>query len=271
MSFDKGTNDCTINAIKGLTHAIEFIKDRSPDVFFSDSAQHCIPQLINAATEIERLNNEVNILRRENVKLKAENMEPMTAKHVRIHERWTAILDAVAVTDAGKNILHRGMDIDTATDRAIYAISKTETDRVIAQRIAEAFQKAQPKAEQERDVNAGWSNHHPFDALASSGRSFLVCEFTHKPDNVARYLPLSTEIIDEVVRASAIHPQWPTDALHAVSILSEKSGDLTDAAVNYHYHDGDLEAIRHEAIQTGAMALRVLLNINKYKRPSDEK
>ncbi|MFW5391027.1 hypothetical protein V1951_06960 [Yersinia sp. 2544 StPb PI] len=259
----------TTNALKGLTCAVKHF-NAVAEVFGVDT-QHPIQHLTDAGLEIERLNNENFKLRSEIAKLKESPITAMQAETESYLERWNAIIETVAATDAGNGILHHGMGIGMATDRAIYAISKTETDRKEALRIAEAFQKAQPKTEPTADI---------FDAV----RREIFTNYFPAPDVLSaltnrragllirgRYRFILTEIIDEAVRASEIHPKWPTDALHAVSILTEESGELMKATIEYHYNNGDKEAIRQEAIQTAAMALRVLLNIDEYKRPSDGK
>ncbi|MHA3465552.1 hypothetical protein [Yersinia enterocolitica] len=259
----------TTNAIKGLTCSIEYFKS-AEDIFNADM-RHPIQHLTNAATEIDRLNNENIKLRSEITKVKESTITAMQAKTESYLERWNAIIETVAATDAGNGILHHGMGIGMATDRAIYAISKTETDRKEALRTAEALQKAQTKTEPAEDIFDAlrreiFTNYFPapdvLSALTNRRASLLIR---------GRYRFILTEIIDEAVRASEIHPKWPTDALHAVSILTEESGELMKATIEYHYNNGDKEAIRQEAIQTAAMALRVLLNIDEYKRPSDEK
>ncbi|MFM1347331.1 hypothetical protein WFP14_12270 [Yersinia proxima] len=253
----------TINAIKGLTCAIDTF--RYVEKYLNFKMKHPIKHLTDAATEIDRLNNE-------NIKLQSEIDRLKAVSTSSFSILWEELINAVSATSAGEFVSAPGVfDCKLETERAVAAINKTESDRRKALKTAEAFQKAQPKAEPVKDVNAGWSNHHPFDTLASSDRVFLVCELNHKPDTCANYIPISIEIVDEAIRASEIHPRWPTDALHAVSILTEESGELTKAAIEYHYNNGDIEAIREEAIQTGAMALRVLLNIDKYKRQSGEK
>lgn len=253
----------TINALKGLTHAascltpLAALDGMNAIVLRSHVRKH----LVAAGIEIDRLNSEAFKLRH-----RVEHLEEFYSS---FEPKWDALIFAIMDTDAGKNICKEGHDKTTAL--AIQAIHKTESDRKEALRTAEAFQQAQTNTEPTEDIFDAlrreiFTNYFPapdvLSALTNRRASLLIR---------GRYRFILTEIIDEAVRASEIHPKWPTDALHAVSILTEKSGDLTDAAVNYQYHDGDLEAVRHEAIQTAAMALRVLLNIDKYKRPSDKK
>jgi hypothetical protein len=70
----------------------------------------------------------------------------------------------------------------------------------------------------------------------------------------ARWIPVS----EEVERARAKHPIWPTDILHAAAIVAEESGELMRAAVQHRGEGGTLEACDKEAIQTAATCIRFL-------------
>lgn len=77
-----------------------------------------------------------------------------------------------------------------------------------------------------------------------------------------------TQIKEELTAAEKKHPTWPTDTVHATAILNEEAGELTQAAIDYHYHNGSLEKVRREAAQVGAMAIRVLINLPYAERPA---
>ncbi|MBF8103806.1 hypothetical protein I1A46_01530 [Serratia liquefaciens] len=77
-----------------------------------------------------------------------------------------------------------------------------------------------------------------------------------------------SQISDELAAAEKKHPSWPTDTVHATAILNEEAGELTQAAIDYHYDNGSLEQIRREAAQVGAMAIRVLINLPYAERPA---
>ena len=73
-------------------------------------------------------------------------------------------------------------------------------------------------------------------------------------------------IVAEVKRAQAIHPEWPSDPMHALAILGEEYGELVQAVLQttYEYPKSYPDDVEKEAIQTAAMAIRFLLSIDKY-------
>ena len=74
------------------------------------------------------------------------------------------------------------------------------------------------------------------------------------------YPNLIEEIRLELVRAKNKHPDWPEDVIHCAAIVSEESGELIRAAIQFKYENGTQEEMRKEAIQTATMAIRFLLN-----------
>ena len=69
------------------------------------------------------------------------------------------------------------------------------------------------------------------------------------------------DIYHEYCSACKIHPVWPDDIIHAVSIMNEESGESIRAALNYVYEEGNLDDLKKELIQTAAMCVRCLINI----------
>jgi NTP pyrophosphatase (non-canonical NTP hydrolase) len=71
----------------------------------------------------------------------------------------------------------------------------------------------------------------------------------------------------EVSKATAKFPTWPTDPLHALAVLGEEFGELTKAMLQHTYepHKATAEDVREEAIQTAAMAVRVLMSLRVYQ------
>ena len=77
----------------------------------------------------------------------------------------------------------------------------------------------------------------------------------------------------EVEKATAKFPTWPTDPLHALAVLGEEFGELTKEMVQMTYepHKTDRETVRKEAIQTAAMALRLVMSLDRYEyTPRDQ-
>ena len=78
-------------------------------------------------------------------------------------------------------------------------------------------------------------------------------------------------VLDELNRAQNIHPFWPDDHIHQAAILGEEAGEVLQATLNYKYFEGDFNQIEKEAIQTAAMALRLLIGLrphNKSMKPT---
>lgn len=73
-------------------------------------------------------------------------------------------------------------------------------------------------------------------------------------------------ILNELKAAKEKWPNWVNDPIHAAGILNEESGELMQACLDFSYSNGGIEQIRKEAMQTGAMAIRFLENIDEYQR-----
>lgn len=68
-------------------------------------------------------------------------------------------------------------------------------------------------------------------------------------------------IVSELVRIEERYPDWPDDLVSAARIVSGKAGELLSASTDFCRGDEkDRERILKEAIQTGAITLRFLLN-----------
>lgn len=72
-------------------------------------------------------------------------------------------------------------------------------------------------------------------------------------------------IADELVRAEEKNPSWPTDVIHAAAIVNEESGELLQASIQHIYEADRLLKMHEKAIHTGAMAIRFLINFEKYE------
>ncbi len=78
------------------------------------------------------------------------------------------------------------------------------------------------------------------------------------------------EINEELRRAVAKHPTWPTDPVHAVNKLIEEAGETARAVDQAVYEGGSIGEVRKEAIQTGAMVLRFLISLDRYEWEGSE-
>lgn len=85
-------------------------------------------------------------------------------------------------------------------------------------------------------------------------------------DKREEYFAWLAPVLDELHRATAKFPTWPCDPLHAVAIVGEEFGELTQATLQavYEPHKSGPDEVRAEATQTAAMALRFLLSLDRY-------
>ena len=74
------------------------------------------------------------------------------------------------------------------------------------------------------------------------------------------------QVMAEVRRATEKFPTWPTDPLHALAVLGEEFGELSKSMVQliYEPHKTTKSEVREEAIQTAAMAMRLLMSLDEY-------
>lgn len=72
-------------------------------------------------------------------------------------------------------------------------------------------------------------------------------------------------IIHELELAEKKFPSFVYDPIHAVAILGEESGEATQAALNWVYHDGDKEHLLKELYQTAAMCIRIAKNMDNFE------
>jgi hypothetical protein len=75
------------------------------------------------------------------------------------------------------------------------------------------------------------------------------------------------DILDELENAMNTYPSWPDDPLHALAVLGEEYGELTKAMLELTYepHKTTCSLARKEATQTAAMAIRLLISLDRYK------
>lgn len=75
------------------------------------------------------------------------------------------------------------------------------------------------------------------------------------------------DISKELEKASEKHPGWPDDPFHALAILGEEYGELAQAVLQLTYepHKSSRERVHDEAVQVGAMALRLIISLDEYE------
>jgi hypothetical protein len=70
------------------------------------------------------------------------------------------------------------------------------------------------------------------------------------------------DIKKELYDAKIKYPDWPKDKIHQVAIMAEESGESVRAMLNHVYHGEDIKKVREELIQTAAMCIRCIEDID---------
>jgi hypothetical protein len=70
-----------------------------------------------------------------------------------------------------------------------------------------------------------------------------------------------TMIFEELRAAEKKHPCWPEDVIHAVGILTEEAGEAMKEAIDVTCTGKSTDDLKKELAQTGAMAIRALINL----------
>lgn len=67
-------------------------------------------------------------------------------------------------------------------------------------------------------------------------------------------------------RAQTKHPTWPTDPIHATTIIAEELGELHGEVLRLTYEPdkGDEDRVREEALDLVAAAIRFLISLDHY-------
>jgi hypothetical protein len=71
------------------------------------------------------------------------------------------------------------------------------------------------------------------------------------------------DMLVELIRAEKLHPVWPDNTLRQVAIMAGEAGEALQAGLHYAEGRGGIEEIRTEIVQTGAMSIRALINLDK--------
>lgn len=65
----------------------------------------------------------------------------------------------------------------------------------------------------------------------------------------------------ELRSAQEKHPGWPDDIIHQAAIMVEEAGESIQAAIDVYYKGEPIDKLKKEVAQTGAMAIRILINL----------
>lgn len=68
------------------------------------------------------------------------------------------------------------------------------------------------------------------------------------------------DLVAELQRAEIKHPIWPDNQLRQTAIVSGEAGEAMQASLHVAEGRGEMDKLREEIIQTGAMCLRWLIN-----------
>ena len=81
-----------------------------------------------------------------------------------------------------------------------------------------------------------------------------------------------SDVTKELSTAIVKYPTWPTDPLHALSVLGEEYGELNKAILELTYepHKTSKEHVKAEALQVAAMAVRLIMSLDKYEYKRSE-
>ena len=74
----------------------------------------------------------------------------------------------------------------------------------------------------------------------------------------------TSEILKELQRAEAIHPDYPTDMFKQLAIMQEEAGEVTKAVLDCHNVKDTIDHIVIELTQTAAMCIRMINALKKY-------
>lgn len=72
-----------------------------------------------------------------------------------------------------------------------------------------------------------------------------------------------SDIDNELNKAIQKHPDYPSDMFKQLAIMQEEAGEVTKAVLDYHSGTDNIEHIKKELMQTAAMCVRMLINIDK--------
>jgi hypothetical protein len=122
---------------------------------------------------------------------------------------------------------------------------------------------------------ATWSDETQQYDVAAFARAVIAADRARYARPAIEPVPVAERwlraVAKELVKAEAKHPEWPTDPLHAIAIIGEEFGELTQAVLQVTYEPGKslITDVQREAVQTAAMALRFLQSMDAYVYADD--
>jgi len=91
-------------------------------------------------------------------------------------------------------------------------------------------------------------------------------EINSELDRLLKY----SEIDKELQRAERIHPFFPKNIFHQLAIMQEEAGEVAKAVNDCSSGKASIEDVRAELIQTAAMCMRMLNNLDEDQKPINE-
>jgi len=103
------------------------------------------------------------------------------------------------------------------------------------------------------------------DAAAMSLHSYMQGAQDARQIDTNCMSSILNAITCEVIRAEDKWPQWPENTFNQICIVAEESGEAVRAVNEYHNDmtESNFKAIQTELIQTAAMCVRMIKNLER--------
>jgi len=83
-------------------------------------------------------------------------------------------------------------------------------------------------------------------------------ELNSELERLQKYWPIESELS----HAKRKHPAWPPNIFEQVAIMNEEAGEVTKAVLHYKREGGSLADVKNDLIQTAAMCMRMIENLD---------
>lgn len=106
--------------------------------------------------------------------------------------------------------------------------------------------------------------------LISGSTAFSIMKQLKRLDSPAfetsiKIQDILMQVSNEYGKALKAHPETDQFDINKMAlVVSEEAGEVSKAVLQYQDEGGSLDEVKEELIQTAAMCLRMLLNLNKY-------